>query len=150
MIDEKVELKFHRYLMKDGYQSVGMTGPVTWTFFEADMQLLTFEEMKYLFAGWYINFYAIQSGSIDYEISDKAKDDLTKKLSIEDGSFVQIVDYLHFGALVFYSAKYRTASDHKIVSVFEEHNLELNSGSKYLDLPPLYYFIGKLFYEGLL
>ena len=50
LFDKKIDLSFHRYRMKDGFSSIGMTGPITWSFLGDDLSGFTMEELKRLYA----------------------------------------------------------------------------------------------------
>ncbi len=38
LFKKQVDLAFHRYRMKDGFSSIGMTGPITWSFIGDDLR----------------------------------------------------------------------------------------------------------------
>ena len=103
------------------------------------------DESEQAMANWLA--HPLEFGELPVEIN-RIHSEITRWPMVDNSNFIEIVDFLHFGQLVFYSAKYKSGNSHKVVSVFENHRLELDADSKYLDLPPLYYFVGKLFYDG--
>ena len=148
LFDQKVTLAFHYYRMKDGFSSIGMTGPITWSFLGDDLSGFTMEELKRLYAGWYIAFAAVNSPNYDRQQNKQARQALEEKLRYTQPSFIKIVDYLAFGALVFYA--YTITRDGKELTLATDgtEQMTYEAQSKYLRLPPLYYFLGSLFFEG--
>ena len=148
LFDEKVNLSFHRYKMKNGASSVGMTGPITWSFLRDDLNGFSFEDLKRLYAGWHISFMAVNSSGYSREENKKRQQSTETKLQQSVNGFEKIVEYLSFGELVFYAYKYKREGKNFVVATDGEDKLEYEEGSKYLRLPPLYYFLGSLFFEG--
>lgn len=111
LFDKKVQLAFHRYRMKDGFTSIGITGPITWIFLGDDLNGFTIEELKYLYAGWYIAFAAVNSSNYAKEKNQQQQQALTERLSAKVAGFVSVVDYLAFGELVFYAYKIKRGDE---------------------------------------
>jgi hypothetical protein len=148
LFDEQVSLSFHRYKMKDGFSSIGMTGPITWSFLGDVLSGFSIEDLKRLYAGWHISFMAINSSGYSIEESKKRQQSTEIKLQKSINGFEKIVEYLSFGELVFYAYKYKREGKDFVVATDGEDKLEYEEGSKYLRLPPLYYFLGSLFFDG--
>jgi len=148
LFDEKVELVFHRYRMKDGFTSIGMTGPITWSFVGDDLSGFSMDELKRLYAGWYIAFAALNSPKHSHERNREKREALAETLKEEQAGFIRVMDYLSFGELVFYAYKVKQNSDELVIATDRENRMEYKAGSKYLRLPPLFYFLGSLFFEG--
>lgn len=62
--------------------------------------------------------------------------------------FIRMVDYLSFGELVFYAYKIKRGDEEVVIATDRTATIEYEVDSKYLRLPPLYYFLGALFFEG--
>jgi hypothetical protein len=148
LFDEKVEIAFHRYRMKDGFSSIGMTGPITWSFVGDDLSGFTTEELKRLYAGWYIAFLAVNSPNYSREQEEQERQTVEEKLRRKLAGFVGVVDFLSFGELVFYAYKIKRGDEEVIIATDRTNKMEYEAESKYLRLPPLYYFLGSLFFEG--
>ena len=148
LFDERVCLSFCRYKMKDGATSIGMTGPITWSFLGDDLRGFSIEELKRLYAGWYISFMAINSTNYAEEENNKRQRATEENLKRSTKGFENIVDYLSFGELVFYAYKCRREDKDFIIVTDSKNKLEYEADSKYLRLPPLYYFLGWLFFDG--
>jgi hypothetical protein len=148
LFDEKVELVFHRYRMKDGFTSIGMTGPITWSFVGDDLSGFSMDELKRLYAGWYIAFTALNSPNHSHERNREEREALAERLKEEQAGFVRVMDYLSFGELVFYAYKVKQNGNELVIATDTETRTEHKAGSKYLRLPPLFYFLGSLFFEG--
>ena len=148
LFDEQVNLSFHRYKMKDGFSSIGMTGPITWSFLGDNLNGFSMDELKRLYAGWHISFMAVNSRNYSREENHKRQMATEEQLKKKIDGFEKIVEYLSFGELVFYAYKYKREGKDIIVATDRENKLEYEAESKYLRLPPLYYFLGWLFFEG--
>ncbi|MBI9050795.1 MAG: hypothetical protein JEZ00_15350 [Anaerolineaceae bacterium] len=148
LFDEPVKLAFHHFVMKDGYNSIGMTGPATWTFLEDDMRDFSIPEIKRLYAGWYICFMALRATTFSTERTKKRSAFLAAELASKIKGFIEILDYINFGDLTFYAYKIQEGDDEIVVASNTKTTLKFPAGSKYLRLPPLFYFIGHLFFEG--
>lgn len=147
LLDDEVELVFHRYRTKDGFTSIGMTGPITWSFLGDDLRGFTMGELKRLYAGWYINFAAVNSSGYSVEQNRREKESLAKQLRETLEGFVKIVDYVRAGELVFYAYRARRDRQEVVVATDTAEDLVYEPESKYLRLPPLYYFMGAWFFE---
>jgi len=148
LFDEEVDLAFHRYRMKDGFTSIGMTGPITWSFLGDNLSGFTMEELKRLYAGWYISFAALNSPDYSREQNKRERKALEEKLRQEEEGFVEILDYLRINDLVFYTYRIRRDDVDLFIATDTTHKTEYEAGSKYLRLPPHYHFLGSLFFEG--
>jgi hypothetical protein len=148
LFDKKVEVAFHRYRMKDGFSSIGMTGPITWSFLGDDLSGFTTEELKCLYAGWYIAFVAVNSPNYSREQNDREQKTAEEELRGQHPGLVGLVDYLGIGELVFYAYKIKRGDEEITVATDRTNQREYGTDSKYLRLPPLYYFLGSLFFEG--
>jgi hypothetical protein len=148
LFDDEIELVFHQYKMKNGFTSIGMTGPITWSFLGDNLNGFSMEELKRLYAGWYIAFSAINSENYSEKQNQKQWVEVEAKLKREHTNFINVLDYLSVGELIFYAYKVMQ-NDAPIVIVTDiENQMEYEANSKYLRLPPLYYFLGSLFFEG--
>ncbi|MEZ4662387.1 MAG: hypothetical protein R2911_32960 [Caldilineaceae bacterium] len=148
LIDEQVSLSFHRYIMKDGFSSVGMTGPITWSFLGDDLSDFSMEDLKRLYAGWHISFMAINSANYSKEENDKKQQATAEILTRTVDGFSTIIEYLSFGELAFYAYEYIRDNHKFVVATDRENQSEFGVDSKYLRFPLLYYFLGSLFFEG--
>jgi len=148
LFEGQVNLSFHRYKMKDGFSSIGMTGPITWSFLGDDLSDFSIGDLKRLYAGWYISFVAINSSGYSREENEKQQKLTEIKLRQSVNGFEKIIEYLSFGELVFYAYKCKRESKIFVVATDRENKVEFEEGSKYLRLPPLYYFLGSLFFDG--
>lgn len=149
LFDEQVQLVFHRYRMKDGFQSIGMTGPITWSFLGDDLSGFDIEELKRLYAGWYISFVAINSRGYSEERCEKQRKALEAELKGAGAGFAGVVAYLSFGELIFYAYRQVDANgEQTTIATDTIDRLEYAADSKYLRLPPLYFFLGSLFFQG--
>jgi hypothetical protein len=106
------------------------------------------DELKRLYAGWHISFMAVNSSNYSREENNKKQIATEEQLKKKIDGFEKVVEYLSFGELVFYAYKYKRAGKDMIIATDRENKLEYESDSKYLRLPPLYYFLGWLFFEG--
>ena len=165
LFDKPVTLAFHRYRMPfgdaplaltarasedrpDGFQSIGMTGPITWSFLGDDLSGFSMEELKRLYAGWYISFAAVNASNYSRTRQKEERRVLVARLREAQADFLDVEDYLSFGELVFYAYKVRRGDEAIVIATDEETRMEYKAGSPYLRLPPLYYFLGTLFFEG--
>ena len=148
LYDEQVKLSFHRYKMKDGFSSIGMTGPITWSFFGDSLEGFSMDELKRLYAGWYISFVAINSDNYSKGENKRKRQAAEAQLKQNIDGFEEIVAFLSFGELVFYAYKCRREGKEWVVATDGEDKLEYEEDSKYLRLPPLFYFLGWMFFEG--
>jgi hypothetical protein len=148
LMDGQVDLVFHKYQYKNGYIGIGMTGPITCSFLEIDISGFEMWELKRLYAGWYIALKAIHSPAYSRKNNNKEKEDLEKRLKKEKPGFIEILDYLSFGKLIFYAYSINQEGKEIVIVTNTKYKSEFEKGSKYLRLPPLYYFLGGLFYDG--
>lgn len=148
LCDEKVELVFHEYKMDGKTSGIGMTGPITWSFIGDDLKGFSFEELKKMYAGWYVSFLTLQAENYSRKAVEKAQKQREKNLKKNVPGFDRVVDFLLVGDLEFYAYKMKGDPSAGVVCVFDADRLEYEAGSKYLRLPPLYYFIGDLFFSG--
>lgn len=148
LLDEEVEIAFHRYRMKDGFSSIGMTGPITWSFLGDDLSSFTTEELKRLYAGWYIAFAAVNSSNYSKKQNDQERQALEQELREKKGEMTKVIDYLSIGELVFYAYQIKHGDQKMVIATDRTNQKEYETGSKYLRLPPLYYFLGMLFFDG--
>ena len=58
-----------------------------------------------------------------------------------------MIDYLSSGGLVFYAYKIKRGEGEIVVAADRTNRHEYQAGSKYLRLPPLYHFLGSLFFK---
>jgi hypothetical protein len=148
LFDKPVALAFHRYRMKDGFSGIGLTGPITWSFIGDDLRGFTPDELKRLYAGWYIAFAAVNDANYSRERNKQERQALEARLREKLAGFIGVVDYLSFGELVFYAYKIKQGDEEVVIATDRTDTMAYEAGSKYLRLPPLYYFLGSLFFEG--
>jgi hypothetical protein len=96
----EVEISLHRYRMPDGFSSIGITGPITWSFIGDDLRGFTMAEVKRLYAGWYIAFFALRSAGYSLERNQRERKALAQELGGQEAGFVRVREYLAFGELV--------------------------------------------------
>ena len=148
LFDKPVTLAFHRYRMPDGFSGIGMTGPITWSFLGDDLSGFSMEELKRLYAGWYISFAAVNASNYSRTRQEEERRALVTRLREAQADFLDVEDYLSFGELVFYAYKVRRGDEEVVIATDGETRTEYEAGSRYLRLPSLYYFLGTLFFEG--
>lgn len=130
LFDEKVDIAFHRYKMRSGFSSIGMTGPITWGFIGDDLSGFTTEELKRLHAGWYIAFLAVNSPNYSREQEEQERQAVEEKLRGKLARSVCIVDYLRIGDLVFYAYKVKPGDEEVIIATDGTDQMEYGTGSK--------------------
>jgi hypothetical protein len=148
LFDEPVEVAFHRYKMDSGFVGVGMTGPITWSFIGDGMDGFSPDELKRLYAGWYVAFLTVNSEKYSAKDDEKEQKALAKKLKKDLPDFVELKEYLRVGELIFYAYASERVGAKITTAIYADERLEYEADSKYLRLPPLYYFIGSLFFDG--
>lgn len=149
LFDEKVTFALHSYEMENKYSAIGMTGPITWSFLDIKFDQFSPEELKVLYAGWHVNFIAINSENYSPEKSQEKQNEILQQLSSNVPGFIEIVDFLYIGDLLFYAYTVKNdQNDILTIAEYDDERIEFELNSKYLQLPPLYYFIGTLFFDG--
>ena len=145
----KVELAFYRYTMANGYVGLGMTGPITWSFEGGEAQAgLSFEDLKRIFAGWYIAFRAGDGRNVDPLQIETRKAALLKELQQRNKNIVAMVGYLPVGDRLFYAFKETRGATEVVVATDAVHPRDYPTESPFLKLPVLYHYVGSLFFEG--
>jgi len=138
------------YRMKKGFEGIGITGPVTWSFVAIDdWRAFTPEDWIYCYAGWYIQFFFI------YPKGGSKKDSLEKAYRfvfqlIEQRTiepfFFKICDAFVLGDDLTYFAIEGIKNGEKVYIVgTEEDYIFYQKDLPQMQLPPLYYFLGKTF-----
>ena len=148
LLDRRVDLAFHEYETQGGYRGIGMTGPITWSFLDIDLGVFSMAELKRLYAGWYISFRALNSPAYSAERNRQRSAFQGARLGREVKGYIEMLDYLSFGDLVYYAYKVRRDGAEAVVVTDTKTKAEYAVGHKYLRLPPLFYFLGSLFYDG--
>jgi hypothetical protein len=147
--DEPVELVLHRYRMPSGASGIGMTGPITWSFIDADLHALDVNTLKQLYAGWYVAFTAVNAPTYDAEANRRERDAMAAQLKAATPGFVRMRDYLHIGELIFYAYEVKKPDGATaVVARGAEHRCAYPADAAYLRVPPLYVYIGSLFFAG--
>ena len=149
LADSKIEIVFHRYRMKDGYVGIGMTGPITWSFIGNKLQEeFSFDELKRIYAGWYVSFLAVNGKNFDSVKNNAQKVAKLKELRAKNKNIIEMEDYLLIGKLIFYAYKEMRGDTEIVIATDLNHPREYPKDSKYLRLPILYHYIGSLFFDG--
>jgi cellobiose phosphorylase len=105
-------------------------------------------ELKRLYAGWYISFTAVNASNYSRTRQKEERRALAARLREAHADFLDVEDYLSFGELVFYAHKVQRGDEALVIATDGETQIEYKAKSRYLRLPPLYYFLGTLFFEG--
>lgn len=148
--ERPVDLFLHRYRMTaDGPLRIGMTGPITWSFLNTDLGGLDPTTLKWLFAGWHVAFTTVQAETYDRAAQNRERAALTARIQTSEPSFIEMLDYLRIGELTFYA--YRAAGPdgaESIVARGADYRATYPADAAYLRVPPLYIYIGSLFFAG--
>lgn len=152
LTDGKVEVVFHDFKIDEQRSNIGMTGPITWSF-RTDLHGFSMEEIKKIYAGWYVSFITTQAEDFSKEHNEHEWKEYEKYLKERIPGFVSIKEFLDVGSadILFYTYVKEEGGKKQYVSVYEnEEPIQLvqEEDSKYLKLPSLYYFIGNLFFSN--
>ncbi|HKE95102.1 MAG TPA: hypothetical protein VKB34_12390 [Povalibacter sp.] len=147
--DQKVELVLHRYRMADGFTSIGMTGPITWSFLgDGVLDGLSMDEIKRAYAGWYVSFLAVQQNSAQSQQIEARRQDVLRQLQSGNPAIQDVTEFLPIGQLLFYVYKEKRGDREMVVATDQQFPREYPADSQFLKLPVLYNYIGSLFFEG--
>jgi hypothetical protein len=144
----EIEIAFHRYRMASGESGIAMTGPIIWSFSNTDLEGLNSDELKRLFAGWYIVLMAVNSPNFNRETNEAEQQALAQSLSTTVTGFLDLIDYIHVGELMWYAYRQEFEGTEQVLITNTIEQMILTRDSPYLRLPSLYYFLGSLFFEG--
>jgi hypothetical protein len=149
--DGKVEVVFHEFKMDEQRSNIGMTGPITWSF-RTDLHGFSMEEIKKIYAGWYVSFMTTQAENFSKEQHELEWKNMDEYLKERIPGFISIKEFLHVESadLLFYTYVKEEGGKKQFVSMYDDDEpIEFvqEEDSKYLKLPSLYYFIGNLFFS---
>lgn len=145
-----VEVFLIKYRMKKGFEGIGFTGPTTWSFIRVkNWNTLTLDDLVYCYTGWYIQFFFRNLEGLAKQQKLKDSTPFIDKL-IEKGIVTQksykVCDVFKVGEdLIYYALE--TIKDGKAVYLVgtEEDYTFYDKDLPQMQLPPLFYFLGKTF-----
>jgi hypothetical protein len=138
------------YRMKKGFEGIGFTGPTTWSFVAVDdWKAFTPEDWIYCYAGWYIQFFFIHPKGMSKKDSiEKAYRFVFQLIEerIINPFFFKVCDAFDMGEDLTYFVIEAIKDGEKIYIVgTEEDYIFYKKNLPQMQLPPLYYFLGKTF-----
>lgn len=139
-----------KYRMKNGFEGIGFTGPITWSFTGLDdWQALTPEDVVYCYTGWYIQFFFIgYQGASKIDNNKQAEQvvfDLMEK-GIISSSYYRVCDVFPLGDDLTYYVIEVVRNGNPVYLVGTKDNyIFYNKTFAPMKLPPLFYFLGKTF-----
>ena len=143
------EVHLVEYTIPDGPTGVGMTGPITWTFFDIPPDRFTQDEWVKLFAGWYIQFQSINQEDYAPRFSKKDDQRMIRMLEIEQGmSNVQIEERTQIGGETYYEISARSQSGPVKVAGTLQHYSKIDANDRFTtNLPFMFWYLGCTYYE---
>jgi hypothetical protein len=144
VLDKRTTVYFHRCTFENGEQVIGMTGPATWCFANVDLSDFTPEELKEIFAGWYVS--SLASNASD-SVTQKGRELVEEKLEGTPG-YKGIVEYLGLDPYLFYAYRQTVDGVEYTIATNTVHERQYPPDDKYLRLPVLFHFVGWLFFSG--
>lgn len=145
-----IKIYLIKYRMKNGWEGVGFTGPITWSFTGLDdWQTLTPEDLVYCYTGWYIQFFFIgYQGAYKIDNNKQAEQvvlDLMGK-GIISSSYYKVCDVFPLGDdLTYYVIEViRNGTPVYLVGT-KDNYIFYNKNFPPMKLSPLFYFLGKTF-----
>jgi hypothetical protein len=148
--EQPVRIFLIKYRLKNGVEGISFTGPTTWSFvYIDDWTALTLEDLIYCYVGWFIQFFFINSHlSSKMDNKNKAERfilDLTQRKIIEP-RFYKICEVFQLGEDLTYYAVEVIRNGEQVYLVGTETNyIFYNKDFPPMQLPPLFYFLGKTF-----
>lgn len=148
--ERPVTFVLHRYRMApDAPLRIGMTGPITWSFLDAGLSDLDPNTLKLIFAGWHVAFTTVRADAHDAAAQQREREALAARLRTAEPGFTGMLDYLRIGELTFYAYRvHRPGTPAAVVVRGAGHRVTYPANAAYLRVPPLYVFIGSLFFTG--
>ncbi len=147
---EPVKVFLIKYKMKNGFEGIGFTGPTTWSFVGVkDWKALTPEDWICCYAGWYIQFFFTHSKDFPQQDNIERDNQFVDKLLGRGDlhpSFYKVRNVLALDGIFFYFAIETIKDDQLVYLVGTENNyIFYNKNVPSMQLPPLFYFLGKTF-----
>ncbi len=147
--EHPVKVFLVKYRMKNGFEGIGFTGPTTWSFVAInDWNALNPEDLIYCYAGWYIRFF-FNSKSNFKTTNTRDSNHLVTQLIEREVIYsrdYKICDVFKVGEdLTYYAIE--TIKDGNPVYIVgtEDYYTFYNKYLPQMQLPPLFYFLGKTF-----
>ena len=151
--DDEIDVFFHSFDMGDGEEKLAISGPIEWAFRGTQLKEFSEEEQKWIFAGWFMMWLVENNhkpGCPPEASHDEAAIKLVEVMSYDNAevkSKINITD----GVLVY---AFKAQKDDKdIFLLFELSNtnggfLEIDAEPWSVnDLDPIYYALGKIYFE---
>jgi hypothetical protein len=135
--------------MREGFKGIGLTGPTTWSFIAVDdWEALTLEDVVHCYAGWYIQFFF--NSKSNFQTNDKKNtNELVNQLigrGVIDARSYQVNDVFKVGEdLVYYAIETIKNGESVYVVGTEDYYVFYKKDAPQMQLPPLFYFLGKTF-----
>lgn len=148
--EQPVRIFLIQYRLKNGIEGIGFTGPITWSFFFLrDWTRLTPEDLVYCYVGWFIQFFFINSQTASkFEHQNQIERfilDLSTKKVIEP-NFYKVREVFQLeDDLVYYCIEVIQKGEKFYLVGTEDNYIFYNKNFAPMQLPPLFYFLGKTF-----
>jgi hypothetical protein len=138
-------VKFH---MDEKTTNIGMTGPTTYCLY-CNLSNYNMEEIKYIYAGWYFLRISDMLDSINNKDNyKKERQEISEFLLSKRADYKELFELIIIGDLYFYS--YKTNDDNIMIYEYADVQWEMNKNSKFKDSPPMFYFVGLLFFQKMI
>ena len=150
-LEEKpVRIFLIKYRLKSGFEGIGFVGPTTWSFLSlGNCPALTPEDLVYCYVGWFIQFFFINSqASSKIETKNQVERfilDLIQQNVIEP-NFYKVCEVFQVGDdLVYYAIEVIKKGEQVYLVGTQDNYIFYNKNFPPMQLPPLFYFLGKTF-----
>ena len=146
--EDQQEVHLVEYTMPDGVTGIGVTGPITWSFLDIDFSQFTYDELLYLYAGWYICFATINSEDYAPSFSEGEDQQMMFMLATQHSmSNMEITDRVEIGGQTYFEINATGPNGPVKVCGTLDSCSSFEASSKFALLPPLFSYLGFTFYE---
>lgn len=148
--DEEIDVHLVHYVMPNGVEGIGFSGPVAWSFpaEDVDFDLFEHDELVKLYAGWYLIFELISGDDYDPKFTPDDDAQMLELLEQEHGlADIEIVDRIKIGDQTFFEMTGTDNGEPCNLAGSMDGCFSCEAKDKFYCLPALYTFIGFAFYE---